>query len=203
MVFNENAEKYDAWFDENKTAYEDELAALSELIPRQGTGLEIGTGTGRFASRLGIAVGVEPAARMAALARQRGIEIREAAAEALPFGDAEFDFALMMTSVCFLDDINKAFGEAGRVLKPAGSLIIGFIDRESELGKKYNEKKSQSKFYSRATFYSVREMETHLSQAGFSCFVYRQALFSGKSEDKRVEPGFGSGSFIAVRAMKK
>jgi SAM-dependent methyltransferase len=43
----------------------------------------------------------------------------------------------MVTVVCFLDDVVRAFREVFRVLKPAGSLIVAFIDRESPLGRQY------------------------------------------------------------------
>lgn len=39
-----------------------------------------------------------------------------------------FKFVLFVTTVCFLDDINKAFREAYRVLKKGGRLIAGLID---------------------------------------------------------------------------
>jgi SAM-dependent methyltransferase len=83
-VFDENAAAYDAWFDENPSIYRMELEAVRGFIPAIGEGLEIGVGTGRFALPLGITIGVEPSPRMAALARQRGIEVREGIAEALP-----------------------------------------------------------------------------------------------------------------------
>ena len=47
-------------------------------------------------------------------------------AESLPFADSQFDFVLMFTTICFLDDIETAFNEVYRVLKSGGSLIIGF-----------------------------------------------------------------------------
>ena len=78
---------------------------------------------------------------MGEIARQRGIEAIAGVAEALPFDDAQFDFALMITTICFLNDIKNAFREAYRVLKPDGCLIIGFIDKDSPLGKLYQRHK--------------------------------------------------------------
>jgi len=43
------------------------------MLPEGGTGIEIGVGTGRFASQLGIKLGLEPSKSMASLARQRGM----------------------------------------------------------------------------------------------------------------------------------
>jgi len=68
-VFEENAHKYDQWFDENAHAYESQLLALKRFIPPVGKGIEIGVDTGRFAAPLGIRVGVEPAKAMVEAAR--------------------------------------------------------------------------------------------------------------------------------------
>jgi SAM-dependent methyltransferase len=83
--FDEQANAYDVWFEEHYDLYLAELAAVRSFIPGSGSGVEIGVGTGRFAASLGIPVGVEPAPRMAELARKRGVEVLESVAEALPF----------------------------------------------------------------------------------------------------------------------
>ncbi len=107
------------------------------MIPTGGYGMEIGVGTGRFAEPLGIKTGVEPSKRMREIAQRRGIQVLYGVAEELPFEDFRFDFVLMVTTVCFVDDIGKALLEAHRVLSDGGFLIIGFIDRNSIMGKIY------------------------------------------------------------------
>lgn len=72
-VFEKHAREYDRWFETHTYAYESEVLAVQSLLPRGGKGLEVGVGTGRFASQVGIKVGVEPAHAMALIARQRGI----------------------------------------------------------------------------------------------------------------------------------
>lgn len=201
--FNENATDYDIWFDNNNDLYQAELNALRYFIPENKNGIEIGVGTGRFAVPLGIRIGVEPAPQMAELARQRGVDVVEGIAESLSIEDSSFDFAVMVTVVCFLDDVLQSFREAFRILKPSGLLIVGFIDRESELGQKYNQKKAHSMFYRDATFYSVNELETLLIKAGFSAFSYRQTLLPEESSLLTVKDGYGSGGFIVVCAHKK
>ena len=47
-----------------------------------------------------------------------------------------------------------AFNEVSRVLKAEGFIIVGLIDKDSMLGKEYEENKSESKFYKNANFYS-------------------------------------------------
>ena len=199
--FDEQVYEYDAWFEINKDFYQAELEALRTFIPAGGHGVEIGVGTGRFAAPLGISVGVEPAPQMAQLARQRGIVVQEGVAEALPFADNSFDFALMVTVICFLDDVAKAFKEAWRILKPGGTLVVGFIDRESELGRIYDQKKGSS-FYRDATFYSASKVETFLTRADFSGFSYRQTLLPGEVTDLSVREGHGNGGFVVIRAHK-
>lgn len=200
--FDGQADQYDAWFQKHNDLYQAEVEAFRSLIPVSGYGVEIGVGTGRFAVPLGIGIGVEPAPQMAELARQRGIEVLDGVAEALPFDDNSFDFAVMVTVVCFLDDVAKAFKEAWRILKPRGTLVVGFIDRESELGRIYDQKKEQNVFYRDATFYSVGELEILLTEAGFSSFSYRQTLLPGETPKLNVVEGYGSGGFVVIRGHK-
>ena len=127
-------------------------------MPRSKNGIEIGVGSGRFAAPFAIKLGVDPSKELGKIAQKRGIEVIEGVAESLPFPDSQFDFVLMVTTICFLDDIETAFNEIYRVLKSDGSLIIGFIDVKSPLGKFYNEHKNESKFYKYAKFYSVNEV---------------------------------------------
>lgn len=200
--FDEQAVEYDAWFEKHRDLYLAELAAVRSFTLDSDSGIEIGVGTGRFAGPLGIPIGVEPSPRMAKLARQRGIEVIEGVAENLPFADNSFDFAVMVTVVCFLADVTQAFQEAFRILKPKGTLVIGFIDRESELGKHYRQKNDQSRFYRDATFYSVGELEALLTKADFSNFDYRQTLLPGETTNLSVREGHGSGGFVVIKAHK-
>jgi SAM-dependent methyltransferase len=204
-VFDAHAAEYEAWFEQNPLAYVSELHAVKALLPTKGEGLEIGVGTGRFASPLGIRRGIEPSEIMAAVAKRRGVEVVPGVAEKLPFRDGEFDVALMVTTVCFLDDMDLAFSEAHRVLKPSGSFLIGFVDRESPIGKSYLEKQSKRLFYKDATFYSVPELVEHLTKAEFRDFAFRQTLFHHLPDIRDVEPvkdGHGQGSFVVIRAKK-
>lgn len=200
--FDEQANEYDAWFEKHPDLYLAELEAVQSFIPASGSGVEIGVGSGRFAAPLGIPTGVEPAPRMAELARQRGITVMEGVAEALPLTDGSFDFAIMITVICFLNDVNQAFREACRILKPHGTLVIGFIDRESKLGQHYRRKQKQSPFYRDAIFFSASELEALLTNAGFSGFVYLQTLMPEETKDLTVQEGHGSGGFVVIQAHK-
>ena len=204
-VFSKHVSQYEAWFKKNRFAYLSELKAIREVIPEKEPGLEIGAGTGRFAVPLGIGLGVEPSEKMARVAKQRGMEIIKGVAESLPFRDASFGFVLMVTVICFFDDVEAALSEAGRVLKPGGSLIIGFIDRESPLGKVYQSRKKENPFYRVAQFFSAEEVISFLEKFNFGNFSFLQTIFRPLEEIKEPEPvkeGYGEGSFVIVRASK-
>ena len=203
--FEKNVDKYEAWFDRNQAAYQSELQALRTLLPKNGKGLEVGVGTGRFAAPLGVRVGVDPSPAMAKVAMERGIEVRFGVGENLPCKDSSFDFILLVTTICFLDDVSAALREAYRVLTAGGYILVGFINRESTLGKVYEKRKQESEFYRDATFLSVNEVVHHLKQAGFCDFVFRQTIFQNPTEMKQPDPvrsGYSDGSFVVARAKK-
>jgi len=202
-VFNKNTQEYDQWFDKHPSIYQSEILAIQQAIPKSKTGIEIGIGTGRFADPLNIKFGVEPSENMARVAEQKGIKVYRGYAEKLPIDNATFNFALMVTTVCFLSNISKAFSEIHRILKPKGEIILGIIDKESELGKKYEQEKSSNKFYQNAHFHSTKELTELLTQAGFHNFNYWQTLTKlNKNEVEKPIQGFGSGSFVVIKASK-
>ena len=110
---------------------------MLELMPDCNRKLEVGVGSGRFAAPLGIGHGIDPVDEMLAIAKSRGIKTVKGVAEDLPYDDNSFDYVLMTTTVCFLDDIHKAFSEAYRVLAQDRFIIVAFVDRKSRIGKKY------------------------------------------------------------------
>ena len=139
--------------------------------------------------------------RMAAKAEKQGIRVFRGVAEDLPFSDSEFDFVLMVTTICFVDNVLKSFREAFRVLKPHGCIIVGFVDRESELGRQYSENRDTSVFYKEATFFSTREVHQYLMDAGFGDMIFKQTLISGEAQEM-IQDGFGKGAFVVIKGEK-
>ena len=198
-AFETHSDAYDQWFAEHPAEYAAELAALRRLLPAEGRGLEIGIGSGRFARPLGIREGVEPSPRMARKARALGLKVHAGVAERLPFAAARFDFALMVTTICFVDDLKQSLCEARRVLKHGGCLLVAFVDKDSDLGRRYQANREQSRFYREATFYATPEVLETLRAAGFGSLDTVQTLLPDPRQQSVVE-GYGEGAFVVIRA---
>ncbi|HDR73228.1 MAG TPA: class I SAM-dependent methyltransferase, partial [Methanoculleus sp.] len=126
-----------------------------------------GVGTGRMALPLGISLGLEPSLAMGRMAHRRGMEVLRGVAEHLPFCGASFDLVLMATAISFFHDVPAAFAEVMRVLVPGGSLLLAFIDREGELGRRYAAERRTSMFFGDARFSTEAEVRAMLEGAGF------------------------------------
>jgi len=148
-----NVEHYEKWFKTNDKLLESELEAIKQLYPPESNGIEIGVGTGIFASQLGIKVGVEPSDEMAKAARKKGIQVIKGRGENLPIASKTYQLALMVTADCFLDEIAKSFLEVYRILVNHGLFIIAFLDRNTPLGLLYEKNKQTSTSYKNASFH--------------------------------------------------
>ncbi len=205
--YNAHAVEYEKWYEEHAHVYQSELSAIKMQLLKLGPnihGIEVGMGSGRFAQPLGIKEGIEPAEELRIIAAKRGIEVMDAVAENLPYRDIHFDFVLFVTLLA-LDNIKLALSEAYRVLKKGGSIVIGFIEKDSKIGKLYHARRERSDFYRHATFYSAEKVDKLLKQAGFKNMNYIQTLF-GDLEDidelQSPKDGYGEGSFVVVIAQK-
>jgi SAM-dependent methyltransferase len=104
--------------------------------------LDVGCGPGALTAELVKRVGpdavsaVEPSASFVAAARERlpGVDIRQAAAERLPFGDAAFDAALAQLVVHFMADPVAGLREMGRVTRPGGTVAACVWDHAGGRG---------------------------------------------------------------------
>ncbi len=203
--FDTYYERYDDWFNKHEKVYESELKAVRGLLPSEGKGIEIGVGSGRFAYPLSICYGLDPSEKMLRLADERGIKVVRGVGEKIPFQNESFDFVLIVTTICFFDDPQKALKETARILKPKGAVIIGFIDKNSSLGQIYQKKKDENVFYSPAHFFSVEEVIELLKKLRFSDLSFVQTIFEGIDTTSVEKPkkGYGEGIFVVVRAKKK
>ncbi|WP_285960087.1 class I SAM-dependent methyltransferase [Pseudomonas tohonis] len=112
------------------------MKTRSKIVPRaEGRVLEIGIGTGLNLgfydpTRVQVVIGVDPAAQMQALARQRAaaiaIPVKTIALELgeIQAGDACFDSIVCTFTLCTIPDAVAALKEMRRVLKPGGRLLF-------------------------------------------------------------------------------
>ena len=203
-IFNKYYKQYDAWYEKHKFVYLSELEAIRKVLSERGKGLEIGVGTGRFASPLGIKYGIDPSDKMLKIAQKRGINVKLGCGENLPFTDGTFDYVAIIITICFVKNPIKVLKEARRVLKRNGRIIIGIIDKDSFLGKFYQKKKSV--FYKQANFFNVEKLNDLLEIIGFTRICYYQSIFKMPDKIDSIEKpkkGFGKGGFVVISGEKK
>ncbi|WP_026898253.1 class I SAM-dependent methyltransferase [Daejeonella oryzae] len=207
LSFNDHVAEYEEWFTKYPYVFQSEVQAVLDFVPGGDNlrGIEVALGTGRFAKELGIKEGVETTPKMRVLAVKKGIEVLPASAEHLPYKDMQFDFVLMIFCISYFENLSAAFKEAKRVLKNGSSLIVGFIDKDSLIGKYYEKRKSESIFYKKANFYSPNRVISELKKLGFKSLETSQTLFNALDDIKEVEtakPGYGEGSFVLIKAIR-
>jgi SAM-dependent methyltransferase len=207
-IFNKHALDYDDWYKKHELVAEAEVRAVSALRVN-GFGMEVGVGSGFFASKVGIPLGLEPALGMARLARDRGVMVVAGVGELMPVRDSSLNYVVVIVTICFLDDPRKTIHEIHRTLRPGGYLITCIVPRNSQHGKLYMELgKRGHKFYSAAHFYTVKELRELLEKIGFSIDDKAVAVLSRGVGDYYEEPQYVSLSeaenygFTCIRAKK-
>jgi ubiquinone/menaquinone biosynthesis C-methylase UbiE len=151
-VFKARALDYDAWYLKHPSLYESELLAAARL--GCSGGVEVGVGTGRFAAPLGLRAGVDPAREMLRLA-PRELDLVEGVGEMLPLSNRAFPCALLVVTLCFVQDPAAVLREAMRV---AEKVVTCIVPRKSPWGRRYREAARGHPFYAKARFYTVREV---------------------------------------------
>jgi len=167
-VFEDFAGDYDHWYNEHNNTYQAQLRMLRKALPDHARGLEVGVGSGRFAVPLGIHCGIDPSRELVLIAKQRGIEVVRGEGEHLPYRAGTFDYVLMMTVICFLDDATAVFHEVYRVLGPGGILVVGFIEKDGEIYRIYQHESTKGRFLRFAKFWTIEEVNGFFKDAGFA-----------------------------------
>ncbi len=141
-----DADKRDRWrryWDKHSASYDTQMRFFDRVlfgdsrawVCAQATGdtLEVGIGTGLNLPLYppGIPLtGIDISPAMLAIAHDRArqlgreVDLREADASALPFGDASFDTVVCTFSLCAIPDHHHAVSEMHRVLRPGGLLLL-------------------------------------------------------------------------------
>lgn len=197
QAFDPIAESYDRWYDtpEGQAIFDAELACFRLLcVERRGRWLEVGVGTGRFASMLGVAEGIDPSPRMLEIAARRGIKTYAGYAEDLPFPDSYSDGVLLALALCFVADSQQALEECRRVLRPEGRLLLGVIPANSPWGRTYEKKGSEGHpVYARARFRTASETMVLVEGAGFELQDAASTLFWEPGGSPETEPRVETG----------
>jgi len=114
------------------------LARTALPLLETGDVLDIASGDGVLAELLSPHahryVCVDTSARVVAAATERlrrfeNVEVREGDMHALPFDDASFDLVVLMHALTYSNNPLKAVGEAARVLRPGGRLLLSSLAR--------------------------------------------------------------------------
>ncbi|GIL25674.1 class I SAM-dependent methyltransferase [Actinocatenispora comari] len=121
------------------------LSLFAGALParRPLSGLDLGSGTGRFspllADAFGPVTGVEPADAMRAVAARESahplVRYVAGSATAIPAADGEFDYGLLFLVWHHVADKDAAAREIARVLRPGGTLLLRaqFSDRMPDI----------------------------------------------------------------------
>ncbi len=208
---NEVALRYDAYYSEEQGAAIDRIEKevisgfLSSIEP--GRMLEIGCGTGHWTeffvksgfSVLGTDVS-EPMMQLAIKKNISGVEFMMASVLQLPFADASFDQVAVITALEFCGDMDRAFSEIKRVLKPGGWLIAGCLNADSVVGKN----KNQDPVFKHGYFMTGDELEQRLRTIGGSPEIKECVFLSLDFEllDKQEVDQAISGVFMGASVQK-
>ncbi len=91
--------------------------------------LEVGCGTGEFAARIVSALpdaevsAIDQSERFVEMTASRGISVRRADVQDLPFADDSFDVVAAMWMLYHVPDVQRGLAEIARVLRPGGIFV--------------------------------------------------------------------------------
>ena len=230
-AFDEYAEAYDSWFLKNRTILESELRLIRNFLENPGRTLSVGCGTGLFELILReehdieVGFGVEPSADMRAIAAKRGIQVKAGSAESLPYEDASFDTALLNGIPGYVADLERAFSEAHRVLRPGGVILVADVPAESSFGLLYQFAATKGSWddpalaglapahpypvdlAAAAHWRTTEEKAELLKRVGFADLEFAQTLtvharFANDFVEEPIE-GYDRGDYVLIRAYKR
>ncbi|MDD5491943.1 MAG: class I SAM-dependent methyltransferase [bacterium] len=123
-----------------------------------------GQGLGYLAKSATTVTGVDIDEKLLALAREyyrdrKNIELRQADAQNLPFGENSFEVVILYEAIYYIPDAVRFIKEAYRILKKGGVLIICSTNRELP---DFNPSPYSHRYY------AAMELEKLLRQEGFS-----------------------------------
>ncbi len=206
--FDSVAGLYDSWYQRNPVTAANEVDLVREALEgAPGPCMEVGVGTGFFASIVGCRYGVDPSRGMLEIARMRGVEAAVGRAERLPVATGSIGTVLIVVSICFMDDPWAGLREAHRVLRDEGWLVACIVPRESPLGYYYYYRGLDGDpFYSRARFIRMDELVREAARLGFDpVWIKGTVTYMPYGAASREKPGWYTGreGFACARLVKR
>jgi len=133
MAFNVAADAYDSFMGRYSVQLGPQMADFAGVEAGQSV-VDVGCGPGALTAELvkrGAEVAaVDPSPQFVAAAQERypAVDVRQAAAESLPFADDEFDAALAQLVVHFMAEPVRGIAEMARVTRPGGVVAASVWD---------------------------------------------------------------------------
>lgn len=229
-TYDEFAEEYDVWFLNNENVLLSEVKLVAYFLKDAGRVLSIGCGSGLFEMilkrdcNISITDGIEPSTSMAEIARKRGMNVTISSAEDGNFGTGEYDTLLFNGCPSYINDLQKSFDNAYKVLKKGGKIVVLDVPKEGAYALLYNLAKSLEtwdhpllkgvspptpypiEFVKTANWRTTAEKVSYLIKSGFSDFQFAQTLTKHplytNYEVENPSVGFENGNYIAICGYK-
>ena len=171
-IFDDWPEKYDLWFKAPIgrliKRYESDLV-LEMLRPEQGERiLDAGCGTGVFtldvlaagAQIVGLELSLPMLLRAASTLEEHPFLAVRGDMTMLPFAENEFDKAVSVTTIEFIEDAQRAIKELFRVTKPGGCVVVATLNSLSPWAARRRKKaKNRHSLFEHAFFRSPEQLK--------------------------------------------
>ncbi len=185
-MFDINVEHYHSWYERNidKSTLEEYLVRSFKLGGRAG--VEIGSGTCFFTRLFRNCIGIDLSFNMCLKCRNlyNDIDVINCIGEMLPIRNSSLDYAVIIVTICFIDDYEKVIKEIRRCLKKNSKLLICIVPRESSIGRKYVEKRmiGNTTFYTLANLFTSGDIVYLMLREGFDLVDVRSTLCDEKGD---------------------
>lgn len=191
-IFERDAPRYDAWYDTARGAalFAEESATLRPLVDElPGPRLEVGVGSGRFASALGVTIGLDPARAPLRLAQGHGVRAMVGVGEALPLRTGSVGTVLLVMTLCFTRDPSTVFRETRRALAPGGGVVLGVVPADGPWDRHYRAlAASGHPYYREARFFTSGELVSLVGAAGLVVRRVRASVLWSPDADPPARP---------------
>ena len=231
QTFDEHADRYDAWFMENKNVLYSEVKMVAKALENSGEIYSVGCGSGLFEKILreefdiDIREGLEPSTDMARIAKARGLAVDISTAEEATYGGKQYDTIIYNGCPCYMKGFDIALEKSYKALKPGGKIVVVDLPKESSYGLIYRLAAEVGSWDTEATrnispkdpypielvknayWRSTPEKMEAMKKVGFTDFHCYQTLTTHPvySNDQVEEPteGYDKGDYVAICAYKK